>query len=471
MGFLGALFGRELQHFSQAFPGAKDCTSEKMQSAIQDWFHLYYADETPSEEDPCQRIPCAVVSKLQKACFAEYEAQVNKEGAKGEFLTRCQAELDAQRKKAVQLAMIGGEAWLKPLPEKDRFGWAVVRRDAVAVLARNAGGEVTDLISVEVTPEGGSWYSLLERRTVDGAGWLTIENKLYCSRDGATLGVPVELGNLPRYAALKPRHTYAQPVGSIGLVQLRMPLENLVDGSPDGVSVYAAADRLIHNINHNEWLLDQEFDHGAIRVLASDDLLKKTRDEDGRVVRRQLPAGLFTGLDDDPEAVGITVFSPALRDQSFLARKTEYLRNVESVIGIKRGMLSEVETAERTATEVNSSAGDYSLTIQDLWDMWEAADREALRLCDVLGQLYRLCDGVPFDPQNDLAVSWGNGVLYDADKAWAETMQLVQAGMLKPELALAWKYGEPCNTPDELAKVRAKYMPELEAMLGEGGEE
>lgn len=469
MAFLGALFSRGLQHYSQAFPGARDCTSPQMQSAIQDWFHLYYADDTPPEEDPCQRIPCAVVSKLQKACFAEYSAQVVLKGEKGKFLARCQAELDAQRKKAVQLAMIGGEAWLKPLPEKDCFSWAVVRRDAVAVLARNAGGAVTDLLSMEKTQAGGRWYSLLERRTVDEQGYLTLQNRLFCSQDGVTLGSPAALASLPRYAKLRPEYTYPGPVGSIGLVPLRMPLENTVDGSPDGVSVYAAASRLIHNIDHNEWLLDQEFDHGAIRVLASDDLLCKKRDKEGRVVARSLPAGLFTGLDDDPETVGITVFAPALRDASFLARKTEYLRNVESVLGIKRGLLSQVEATERTATEVNSSAGDYSLTIQDLWDVWEAADREALRLCDVLGQMYRLCGAAPFDPQQDLSVSWGNGVLYDADKAWAETMQMVQAGMLKPELALAWKYDLPHDTPGDLARIRERYMPEMEALLG-GGE-
>ena len=60
-------------------------------------------------------------------------------------------------------------------------------------------------------------------------------------------------------------YTYPEPLGCLGMAEVRMPLENTVDGSADGVSVYAAAARLIHNINHNEWLLDQEFDHGAIQ--------------------------------------------------------------------------------------------------------------------------------------------------------------------------------------------------------------
>lgn len=58
--------------------------------------------------------------------------------------------------------------------------------------------------------------------------------------------------------------------------------------------------------------------------------------------RRKFSDNVFVGLDDDIENVGVTIFSPALREQSFLARKQEYLRNVENVIGLKRGLLSEV---------------------------------------------------------------------------------------------------------------------------------
>ena len=57
-------------------------------------------------------------------------------------------------------------------------------------------------------------------------------------------------------------------VGGIGLVGLKVPLENCVDGSADPVSVYAAAAGLIHNINRNERQLDREFDHGESRVFS-----------------------------------------------------------------------------------------------------------------------------------------------------------------------------------------------------------
>ena len=218
--------------------------------------------------------------------------------------------------------------------------------------------------------------------------------------------------------------------------------------------LYAAAAGLIHNINRNERQLDREFDHGESRVFASADLLDKRKN--GRPV---LPPGLFVGIDDDIANTGVTVFAPALRQESFLARKREYLRNLESLIGLKRGILGEVEAAQRTATEVTSSQGDYSLTIQELQQMWESAVRRALVLCGRLGRLYRVPGAFVPDPARAVRIDWGNGVLFDRDREWAELMQLVEAGLLKPELALAWKYGLPWDTDADLARVRRQLMP------------
>jgi hypothetical protein len=144
-----------------------------------------------------------------------------------------------------------------------------------------------------------------------------------------------------------------------------------VDGSPDAVAVFAPASQLIHAIDENEAQLSGEFQRGQSRVFLSRDLL----DREG-----ELSENLFVGLDDDPETVGMTVFAPQLREQSFLARKQEYLRNVESVVGLKRGMLSDVNMDERTATEIAASQADFSLTVMDFQAMWEDGVKKTMQL-------------------------------------------------------------------------------------------
>lgn len=63
-------------------------------------------------------------------------------------------------------------------------------------------------------------------------------------------------------------------------------------------------------------------------------------------------------------------------------------------------------------------------------------------------------------------ITWGNGVLYDADQEWTERKELVQMGLLKPELALAWKFDLPAETEADLAEIRKNYMPELKDLEG-----
>lgn len=455
MSIVSVLFDNRIYNFEQAFD-VKDTTTAAMKTAIDDWFGLYYQTEPTKGEDPCQRLPVTIVSKLSKTMFSEYSADSD-----NEFAQMILDELNRARKGAVQSAMIGGECFLKPIIANGTFHFRTIERRNYVVLGRDEMDNITDIGTAERTQNGRDVFTLLERRTVDHNGYLRIQNRLYQSTDGQMLGVEVPLNTLEKYAQLVPEAVYAQPVFSTGLIPVKIPLENCVDGSPDGASVYAPAAGLIHLINVNEAQLNGEFARGESRIIVSGDLM--TRDRDGK---RRLEDHVFTALDDDPDSIGVTIFSPALREASFLARKTEYLRNIENIIGMKRGILSEVEAAERTATEITSSAGDYNLTIKDLQEMWENAVREAVRVCCVLGSLYGLYHGAEVTP-DDISVSWGNGILYDEDKTGSEMLCQVQAGLLAPERYLGWYYDLPCETPAERAKIRKDYMPDMAGVAEE----
>lgn len=424
--------------------GAADKTTAAMRQALSQWQELYYRDTAADGEDPCQRIAYTVVSKLVRTVFSEYSASGDTP-----FAQQVLAALDQHKETAVQLALVGGACYLKPWIKEQAFGFTLIPRDRILIFARDPDGVPTDVGTMERCTQGSAYYTLLERRTVDEQGFLTIENRLYRAYNADMLGQQVSLGTLPCYRSLAQRYTFARPVGSVGLVQLRTPMLNCVDGSADPVSVYAAATGLIHAIDRNEYQLMGEFDRGESRVFASSDLL----DAD-----KALSSTLFVGLDESPEQVGLTVFSPNLREQSFLNRKQEYLRNVESVIGLKRGMLSDVNISERTATEISASQAEHSLTVMDFQAMWEKAVRQAVSLCAVLGALY----GVPGASSQSVSIDWGNGVLYDEDKLWQDYKEMVSAGLIRPEIALGWRFGMPADTPQQLAAIREKYMPQNE---------
>ena len=419
-----------MYRYEAAF-GASDVTSRAMKTAIDDWFSLYYGADADKEQDPCQRIGCAVVEKLVRAVFGEYRLAGGKLGR----------ELDNIKEKAMQLALVGGECYLKPCPETAGFSFAPVSRKNVLIFARDSRGEPTDMGLTERSVEGNFYYTLLERRKVqDGA--LVMENKLYRAKSADQLGEQVSLKTLSQYAQLPEKAVYPGVAG-VGLVRLRTSMLNCVDGSDEGVSVYAAAAGLIRAVDENEAQLRGEFRRGQSRIFVSSDLLRD----------KQLEDHLFVGLDDDPEHVGVQIFAPQLRHESYLERKQEYLRNIESLIGLQRGMLSDANAEDRTATEIAASAGQFHLTVIALQRMWEQAVAGCFRLCGVLGGLYGLA------VENGCSIDWGNGTLYDEDKQWQAYLQMVDKGLLRPEIALGWRFNLPAETAEEQAAVRAKLMP------------
>lgn len=439
-------------YLEQAF-GRQDTTTPKMQAAIRDWFSLYYGAARP-DEDAAARLPVLIVGKLCRTVFAEYASRLlpgRAPGTKTRWMQANLTALDAVRAQAMQAALVGGECLLKPVPCGAGFDFVPIRRDCFAPLARDAHGALLAVGTMEELSCAGARYALVERRAAAPDG-LHIDTRLY-QLTGSALGRRLPLSALPQTAALVPE-LCLPGVPGVGLAVLRTPLLNCVDGSADAVSVFAPAAELIRALGRLERQLNTEFKNGASRVFASEDLLRTAPDG-----RRALADDLFVGLPEDPAALGVTVYSPALREQSYLARKQDLLRACEGLLGLKRGILSEVQDVERTATEVAASTADYALTVQDLQAAWQSAAQAALTQCDALGRAYGLCGPEPFDAAAQLALDWGDGVLYDRARLWAEQQQMVADGLLRPELALAWYYGLPHGSEAELAAIREKFMP------------
>ena len=454
MSILAALAGSNQIHSIEEVFRQKDLTSAEMRTAILAWYRAYFGAEPDEKADPCQRLPVTIVNKLYKTVFSEYTASAF--GAQAAMLQSLVHRLDSCRKRAMQMALIGGECLVKPVICADRtMDFVLIDRRAFTPFGRDARGRLTSVGTSERTVVSGMTYTLLERRTLLPDGALRIESRLFRapSAGDPVLGIEIPLDSLPQYAGIQPE-LVLPGIGSIGMAQLRVPLENTVDGSPDAVSVYAPAMGLIRCINVNEQQLNNEFAHGASRIIASADMIRT--DPGGK---KHFDDDLFVGIDDDPHNVGVTIFSPALREASYLARKQDYLRSVENLIGLKRGILSEVEAAERTATEITSSAGDYNLTVLDFQQSWRIMVDDLMRMCMALGAAYHLLpESAQYNP-DDLVLDFGDGVLYDRSRQNSELMQQVSAGLLQPERYLGWYYELPCDTEAQRAKIRRDYMP------------
>ena len=225
--------------YEEAF-GAADKTSRSMRQAIDKWYALYFGKAGIQDTNPCQRIPYTVVNHLVKAVFGEYAVR-----AEGELEKQVVMALNSKSREAMQQALVGGECYLKPWFDKGNLCFGVIPRRNALIFGRNADGEPTDMGTVERSTHGRYYYTLMERRYIDESGCTVIENKLFRSLNSDSIGQQVPLRELDDYKDLPDIYRYGEGFGSVGLVRLRNPVLNCVDGSNEGVSVYAAAVGLI----------------------------------------------------------------------------------------------------------------------------------------------------------------------------------------------------------------------------------
>ena len=145
-----ALTNNAVENIEEAL-GMTDATSSAMKHAIAEWYAAWYGRVPTKTEDPCQRLPYAIVNKLCKATFGEYDSGLqHTDSAKGKYLDCVRSAFDACKTSFMTQAMIGGEAWAKPVPMPDgRLTWQIVGRDSIIILGRDASGIPSDVALCE----------------------------------------------------------------------------------------------------------------------------------------------------------------------------------------------------------------------------------------------------------------------------------------------------------------------------------
>lgn len=410
--------------------GAKDVTSAQMKAAVMQWYELYYKTNGGKEQSFAQRIAYTVVDAVYRTCFGEYSASLPKDSPKSKVLAQVLVGLEQVRREAFQQALIGGEVFIKPIPKAGGFAFTVLSRPCYVVLGRGIGGQITCVGSCEVSVEKGKKYTLEEKRRLCEDGLLCIELSLFESGSAGGRGRKVPLETLEKYCHLKEKTILPLAVG-LGMVHMKTPMANCVDQSFDGVAVFGAAVGKILAAARHEQRTEDEYRLTKPHVIASADIQRMG--EDGLLI--EIPEYITPIIDDEPAKAGLTVYNPVPNQAALEARSLQHLRDIENIVGLRRGMLAGMEQAERTATEVQASSARWAMTVADFCSMWKTAVDEVLKTCDVLGQMYF---GWDLQPTCKAQVSFGDGVLYDGDKEFERLFSMVKEGWLKPEVLAKW---------------------------------
>lgn len=442
-------------------------TSQNMESASNLWAEMY-ANSPPwkcvEKGKLSLNLPKAICSEIARLATFESEIEVTGDSDRAVYMNEQMNLVVRKLRNYVEKASSTSGVVFKPYISGGKILVAAVRGTNFFPTEFGGDGEIRGGIFLDFRYSGNLRYTRLEWHHFDGKQYV-IQNKAYKTdvsvvndQNGMILGRPCNLREVQDWSDIE-IETRLNNVDAPLFSYFKMPMaNNIEDDSPLGVPVFASAVDDIREADEQFSRIIWEYKAKEVAVYISDEALEL--DKDGHVI---IPSGLdriLRHLKFDNYKNFYEVFSPEFRDTSLFNGLNKILRNVEFKCGLAYGTLSDVQEVEKTAEEIKSSKQRSYSTVSDIQSCIENALTDLLYAMDTLCTLYKLAPA----GKCELMCSFGDGVLEDIDKEFARRLNLVNSGLLRPELFLAWYF----RCSEEEAKAM---MPGAEEIMDEDGDE
>lgn len=331
-----------------------------------------------------------------------------------------------------------------------QFEFDYIQADGFYPLAFNASGRMTEAAFIQKKIDKDTTYSRIEYHKLVGKK-VTIINLAYKSNKmlkglqpgtETDLGIEIPLTDVPEWAALQPK-TVIEGVDRLLFAYFKMPDANTIDTySPLGVSGYSRVVNLIKDADYQYSRLLWEFEGGELAVDVDRDALKIT-DENGRDIttRPVMQERLFRKVDLNAEDT-YNVFSPALRDDSFLNGLNAILVRIEDSIGMSRGTISNTPLNEaKTATELKILKQISYATNKDIQDALEDTLKDVVYIMDIMCSLYKITP----EGEYECSFEWDDSILVDIETELSKRLTLMQSGLSSKLETRMWYFNETEN--------------------------
>lgn len=427
--------------------------NDNMANAINLWSNMY--NNSPpwiNDEVVPLGIPGAIANELARLATIEFKSEINN----NEGLNEIYQELIDALRINTEYACAKGGLIFKPYFNGKNIEIDLIHQDNFLPISYNAIGEITAAVFLEYKIIGDKKYTRLEYHDFKEGNY-TIKNIAYVKSNlvkDNSLGKRTILASVPEWSQLQEEITInniTRPLFSY----FKIPQANAIDvNSPLGVSCYAKASDLIKEADKQYSRILWEYEATEIAINASESLF--VRKEDGTY---ELPKGkerlyrIFPWEDREGKR-NLDTFSPDIRDSNLFNGLNNILRKVEFNCGLAYGTLSDINDVSKTATEIKTSRQRSYSTVKDIQKSLEKALKDLIVSMNDLATLYKL-NVSPIDIDKDVSFDWDDSLVLDKDSELESMRNDVAAGILRPEIYLAKKYGV---SEDEALKM----MPDVE---------
>lgn len=396
--------------------------SDEMQSKIKQWYDMYSGKaEWLSENIHSIRLEQSIVREFSNIVLNEMTVDITNEKLNDIFNTALR-DINMH----FQEGLSSGAMVIKPLGEdKVQF----LSQNSFIPLEYDSRGRLLKVIFPDFKTIGNDYYTRLEMHSIDKDKGLTIQNKAYHSKSKSYLGREIPLDIIDEWANLAAEVTYPD-MNRPAFGYYRNPINNTIDGSKVGVSIYDSATELIRMTDIQFGRLDWEFESAERAIHVSEGAIKNN----GTISK--LNERIYKSVDIE-QGVGEDLFkefSPNLRQNDFINGLDEYKREIEFIVGLSYGDISNPQNVDKTATEIKSAKARKYNTV--------TAIQENLKDCleDLAYALafFNTMATVPYE----FICNFKDSILTDEDAERKSDLQDVSIGAMQLyEYRMKW-YGE-----------------------------
>lgn len=339
-----------------------------------------------------------------------------------------------------------GSMVIKPYPKKDgTVGIEYITADRFIPVRFSDTEKIVDIAFIQSIKKSVSEkFYRVERHTLTPEG-LQITNRAYTGTQDR-IGNEIPLTSVPEWASLMPEVVY--PIHEMDFGYFRAPIKNRIDYSPCGVSIYAGAEQLIERADRQSARIEWEFESGERAIHVDERALKHRK---GHVYMPELNNRLYRGLDlDAGNQELLKEYSPALRQADLIQGLESYLRQIEFMVGLSYGDLSNVQEVDKTAEEIRASK-------QRKYNRVTAIQQNLKKCIEELIEAVAFYAGV-YNVKHEVVINFDDSILTDEKQAREQDRQDVQMGVMRLEEYRAKWYGEDLETAE-------KNLPEISTVF------
>lgn len=244
------------------------------------------------------------------------------------------------------------------------------------------------------------------------------------------------------------------------LAYFKSPIDNRHSTNYYGVPITYGCGSIINEIYECLEQIRREYNNKQAFIGADSTLFKE-----GDVLPRSGIFKLVRGSGANGEDFW-QIFDPSIRDSSFYARLQELYQRLEKAIGTSRGILSDIETQNATATEIRKSMYDtYTIVDETRTQMQKGMD-DFLYACNILANYYNL------SPEGKVHINydWSFDLLENTQETFNQLTTGYNLGVVdKLELR---QFIFPSEEREEAQKTLDKIQtenPSIDDLLGTNG--